>query len=152
MNRWAAFTGVLLLMIAASLVALADNSLCHTVWAGQCETEAQWQAGHCYANQSAEVCDSIYGDVVSSSSDESTGGGTFNFSVRSCGQPLSAMGSWPSAVQMSSATGTNNPNQEYSAGVYWKSDPYGDTTGYTQLYWAKYDDCYEIGANVSVTG
>ena len=110
------------------------------------------QAGYCYANNDPATCNSIYGDVVNGSSDESTGGGTFNFSVRSCGQPLSAMGSWPSAVQMSSATGTNNSNQECSAGVYWKSDAYGDTTGYTQLYWAKYDDCYEIGANVSVTG
>ena len=63
-----------LLVLGAFSVALADNNLCHTVWAGQCETEAQWQAGHCYANQSAEVCDTIYGDVVSSSSDESTGG------------------------------------------------------------------------------
>ena len=60
-----ALTGILLLLIAASLVALADNNLCHTVWAGQCETALQWQAGHCYANEAASVCDSIYSDVAS---------------------------------------------------------------------------------------
>ena len=65
MKHLMALMGILLLLIAASLVALADNNLCHTDWAGQCETLLQWQAGHCYANEADATCDSMYSDVVS---------------------------------------------------------------------------------------
>ena len=65
MKALLALTIILLVLTAVSLVALADNNLCHTVWAGQCTVLRHWQAGHCYANEVAEVCDTMYSDVVS---------------------------------------------------------------------------------------
>ena len=70
MKKLIALTSILLLLMSLSFVALADNNLCHTVWAGQCTTLRQWQAGHCYANEVAEVCDTMYSDVVSIGSGE----------------------------------------------------------------------------------
>ncbi len=59
-----AFLALALLLFGAALATQADNNLCHTVWAGQCTTMVQWQAGHCYANVDAATCDAIYSDVV----------------------------------------------------------------------------------------
>ena len=213
-----ALLGLALILLGAFSVALADNNLCHTVWAGQCTTLRQWQAGHCYANEAASVCDTMYGDVVNGSSAESTGtssqsggqtegavaqsagaeqtqtfqgrslksaeelqqqaqqqqqqqqqqqgqqqnqnqnctpsisysgvsGSTYSFSVSKCGKPLSAMGDWTLAAKIASATSSDGL---CSAGVYHLADAYGNHIG-NQLYWAKYDNCYENNKSVTVS-
>ena len=44
-----------------------DDNLCYdgNAWEGQCTTQRDWEAGWCYANQDAAVCDSLYGDGAS---------------------------------------------------------------------------------------
>lgn len=98
-----AFALVLLvgLLGAGYLVTLADNNWCHTVWAGQCTTLQHWQAGHCYANNPAETCDAIYGDVVSQGSPSSTTANTSSVGAQTA-----------SGNQQQGNTGQSQQNQQ----------------------------------------
>ena len=58
----------LLVMALSGGVALAgenDANLCSAggAWEGNCTSQRDWEAGWCYANNSASVCDNLYSDV-----------------------------------------------------------------------------------------
>ena len=58
---------LLLIVFALGAVAFAgesDANLCYTDWAGQCQTQRQWEAGWCYANLDNATCDAHYPDIT----------------------------------------------------------------------------------------
>ena len=112
MKHLMALMGILLLMIAASLVALADNNLCHTVWAGQCETLLQWQAGHCYANEAEATCDSLYSEVAAQ-----MGGATAQTSGNAASQSSAQSQSQSAQQGQSQQTGYVDPPKPTATSV-----------------------------------
>ena len=71
---------ILLLFLAFAAAALAgaalasenDANLCSSgnAWEGQCTTQRDWEAGWCYANNDAQTCAELYGDVASQNTGE----------------------------------------------------------------------------------
>ena len=55
---------LLTVFVAGFALAGSDSNLCDSDWAGQCQTQRDWEAGWCYANQSSATCDSLYSDVA----------------------------------------------------------------------------------------
>ena len=69
---------LIMLLFALSLAVFAgesDPNLCSTEWAGQCQTQRQWEAGWCYANEDDATCAALYPDITMQSNGQAAGSG-----------------------------------------------------------------------------
>ena len=53
----------------------SDANLCFTEWAGQCQTQRQWEAGWCYANMAQATCAALYPDITMQANGQNASGG-----------------------------------------------------------------------------
>ncbi len=70
---------LIMLLFALSLAVFAgesDPNLCHTEWAGQCQTQRQWEAGWCYANVDYATCAAVYPDITMQSNGQNANSGS----------------------------------------------------------------------------